>query len=166
MRGSRRTATPVRLTLNTVLGGDIDGAWWPRTGALAAELPELIDGLHASLGEIVDINLNWSATRGAPVLETHSSAAVRSMRWNDSPQRIMVVVGKAACARLLVIPHLTAPALARMVLRYAATMAILSDEHDCPEYAAAGRVVQAARAQSAASVGRGVATPAAEAAGN
>lgn len=162
MRGPRRTASPVRLTLNPVLGGDIDGAWWPRSGALAAELPELIDALHAQLGEIVDINLNWSATKGAPILETHSSAALRSMRWNDSRQRIMVVVGKTACARLLVIPHMTAPALGRMVLRYAATMAILSDEHDSAEYAAAGRVVQAARAQSAASVGRALATPAAK----
>ncbi|MGY4712855.1 DUF5994 family protein [Mycolicibacterium sp. CBM1] len=160
MRSARRTASPVRLTLNSMLGGDIDGAWWPHTGSLAAELPELIDSLHAQLGEIVDINLNWSPTMGAPILQTHSSAAVRDLRWNDSRQRIMVVVGKVACARLLVIPHLTSPALARMVLRCAAAMAVPADERDKPEFTAAERVMRAAEAQSASSAARALATPA------
>lgn len=149
LRGPRRTASPVRLTLNRTLGADIDGAWWPHTGAMARELPELIESLHSQLGEIVDININWSSTAGAPLMITQSSAALLKMRWNDSRQRIMVVVGRLGCARLLVIPHMTTPQLAMMVLRRAADMSIPIAEQDSPEYQAADRVVRAAQSQSA-----------------
>ncbi|MCX2933527.1 DUF5994 family protein [Mycobacterium sp. CVI_P3] len=162
MRGPRRTASPVRLTLNSLLGGDIDGAWWPRTGSLASELPDLIDALHVSLGEVVDININWSATAAAPILDAHFANAMRSMRWNDSRQRIMVVVGREACARLLVIPHTTTQALGWMVMRHAATMQVVDEDRDVPEYAVADQVVRAAREQSAASA-RTLDAPAAEA---
>jgi hypothetical protein len=154
LRGPRRTASPVRLTLKSPLGGDIDGAWWPHTGSIASELPELIDVLHSPLGEVVDININWSATSGAPLMITRSSAALMKMRWNDSRQRIMVVVGRLACARLLVIPHMTTPQLGMMVLRRAADMSIPSAEQDSPEYQAADRLVLAAAAQSAADASR------------
>ena len=162
LRGARRRASPVRLSLSTVLGGDIDGAWWPRTGSLASELPDLIDILHAPLGEIIDIDINWSATAAAPILDAHFSNAMRAMRWNDSRQRIMVVVGRNACARLLVIPHTTTQALGRMVMRRAATMPLVGDDQDVPEYAVADQVVRAARAQSASSVGRAMDCPAAD----
>ena len=145
MRGPRRTASPVRLTLNTPLGGDIDGAWWPHTSSIASELPELIDILHTPLGEVVDININWSATSGAPLMITQSSAALMKMRWNDSRQRIMVVVGRLASARLLVIPNMTTPQLGMMVMRRAAGMSIPSTEQDSLEYQAADRLVRPLR---------------------
>ncbi|MCV7177442.1 hypothetical protein H7H98_17075 [Mycolicibacterium sphagni] len=154
MRGSRRRASPVRLTLNAILGGDIDGAWWPRTGSLASELPDLIDVLHVPLGEILDIDINWSATAAAPMLDNHFATAMRAMRWNDSRQRIMVVVGRTGCARILVVPHTTTQALGWMVMRQAAAMPVMSDDHDAPEYAVADRVLQAARVQSASSAAR------------
>ncbi len=154
MRGPRRTASPVRLTLNSPLGGDIDGAWWPHTSSIASELPELIDVLHTPLGEVVDININWSATSGAPLMITQSSAALMKMRWNDSRQRIMVVVGRLASARLLVIPNMTTPQLGMMVMRRAAGMSIPGTEQDSLEYQAADRLVRAAAAQSAADSAR------------
>ncbi len=160
MRGPRRRASPVRLSLNDILGGDIDGAWWPRTGSLASELPDLIDVLHTPLGEIVDIDINWSATAAAPILDAHFATAMRAMRWNDSRQRIMVIVGKNGCARLLVIPHTTTQALGRMVMRRAATMPLVGDDHDVPEYAVADQVIRAARAQSASAAARTVDKPA------
>ena len=58
---------PVRLTLCPVRWApDIDGAWWPHTGSVARELPELIESLHPALGEVVDININWSAVPRRP----------------------------------------------------------------------------------------------------
>ena len=65
LTGTRRLARPVRLALAPQLGSDIDGAWWPHTGVVARELPELIEVLHKPLGEIVDICINWSAGQGA-----------------------------------------------------------------------------------------------------
>jgi|EndMetStandDraft_8_1072994.scaffolds.fasta_scaffold09543_4 hypothetical protein len=152
LRGARRRANPVRLSLNASLGGEIDGAWWPRSPSLASELPDLVEVLHTPLGEIIDIDLNWSATAGMPILDSHFSTAMRAMRWNDERQRIMIVVGRSGCARLLVIPHTTTQALGRMVMRRAATMPLVGDDHDVPEYAVADRVVRAARAQSASSM--------------
>ena len=150
LRGTRRTASPVRLTLNSKLGGDIDGAWWPRSGAMASELPDLIEALHPSLGEVVDIKINWSTTAGTPIMHTHSQSVLARMRWNDSRQRIMVVVGRNGCARLLIVPNMTTASLGLMVLRRAAEMEIPTAEHDSPEYLAADRLVRAAKEQSAA----------------
>ncbi|WP_396932316.1 DUF5994 family protein [Mycolicibacterium sp.] len=162
--GPRRTASPIRLSLNPVLGGDIDGAWWPHTGSLATELPDLIDALHPPLGEILDINLNWSATAATPILDSHYSGAMRNMRWNDVRQRIMVVVGRDDCARLMVIPHTTTHTLGRMVLRQAAAMPDYADDRNGAAYAVASLVVRAARTQSAASDTRTLASPVAKAA--
>lgn len=153
-------ASPVRLSLNPLLGGDIDGAWWPRTSSLASELPDLIDVLHAPLGEIVDINVNWSATAAVPILDAHVTSAMRAMRWNDVRQRIMVVVGRTASARLMVIPHTTTQTLGRMVLRQAATMPDFDDDHDAPAYMVATGVVRAARTQSATSAAGVLTAPA------
>ncbi|HRD10643.1 MAG TPA: DUF5994 family protein [Mycobacterium sp.] len=150
LRGGRRTASPVRLTLAGALGSDIDGAWWPHTGSVARELPELIGSLHAALGEVVDININWSSTAGAPVLNTMSTGAMTKMGWSDRRQRLMVVVGKTACARLIVIPHTTSATLARMVLRRAASMPIPLAEQETSEFQTADRVVRSAEVESAA----------------
>jgi hypothetical protein len=85
---------------------------------------------------------------------------MRAMRWNDVRQRIMVVAGRTACARLMVIPHTTTQTLGRMVLRQAAAMPDI-DDHDAPAYTVAWAVVRAARAQSAEAV-RMLGTPAAD----
>jgi len=150
LRGGRRTASPVRLTLCPALGSDIDGAWWPHTGSVARELPELIESLHPVLGEVVDININWSATAGAPILNTMSTGHMAKMGWSDRRQRLMVVVGKTACARLLVIPNTTGAALARMVLRRACGMPIPVAEQETSEFQTADRVVRSAEAESSA----------------
>lgn len=122
MSGSRRLASPVRVTLNPCLGGEIDGAWWPHSFALARELPELIEALHPVLGEILDIKINWSSSSGTPVLKTLSSGAASMHGWNDRQHRLMLVTGRTGCARLLVVPSSTSVALGRIVMRQAAAM--------------------------------------------
>jgi hypothetical protein len=56
---NRRLASPVRLTLASRLGNEIDGAWWPRTELISQELPELVSDLDVRLGQVIDINVNW-----------------------------------------------------------------------------------------------------------
>jgi hypothetical protein len=60
----------VRIALATPLGSDIDGAWWPHTGSVAAEPPGLIEALHKPLGKIFDMSVNWSVTEGPPDLNS------------------------------------------------------------------------------------------------
>lgn len=149
LTGARRLARPVRLALAHRLGGDIDGAWWPHTGLVARELPELIEVLHRPLGEIVDICINWSATEAAIDLSSVASGA----RWQQSEKRrrhrLMAVVGRKGCAKLLVVPHLTSRELGAMVMRRAAEIAIAPSEHNTVEYETAEIVVRAAREESA-----------------
>lgn len=148
LTGARRCASPVRIALATLLGGDIDGAWWPHTGSVAAELPGLIDALHKPLGEIIDISVNWSATEGPPDLNS-MRYAMSMPGWHGGRQRLMVVGGRRACAKLLVVPHMTTPALGLMVLRRAAAMPIPDGQQNTQVFLTADSVVRAAQVESA-----------------
>jgi len=93
--GARRCARPVRITLARVLGGDIDGAWWPHSASVAGEPPEPIGALHRPLGEIVDVEINWSPTDAVPDLDSMGlRCPVRSVRCRlgrgQHPDRIAV----------------------------------------------------------------------------
>ncbi|AKK26141.1 hypothetical protein AB431_04905 [Mycobacterium sp. EPa45] len=149
MSGTRRLASPVRVTLNPFLGGDIDGAWWPHSFALARELPELIGALHPALGEIVDININWSSASGTPVLKKLTSGSVSMHGWNDRQHRLMIVSGRIGCARLMVVPSSTSAGLARLVMRRAASMP-LGEEHDSSLCDTANAVVRTAKLECSA----------------
>jgi len=149
MTGTRRLARPVRLVLARQLGADIDGAWWPYTASVADELPQLIGALHTSLGEIIDICINWTATQGPRELyETVSGS--RTMR-NGHPgrQRLMVVEGRRGCANLLVVPHMTSQALGTMVMRCAAARYFSGTERDSDLFEIADCVMRAAQVESA-----------------
>ena len=145
LTGTRRLARPVRLALAPQLGSDIDGAWWPHTGVVARELPELIEVLHKPLGEIVDICINWSASEAAVDLSSMVSVA----RWQRRRSfRLMMVAGHQVSAKLLVVPHETPQALGIMVMRCAAARHHAASQRDTELYETAESVVRAARAES------------------
>lgn len=150
MTGARRSARPVRLTLAPKLGADIDGAWWPYSASVANELPQLIEALHAPLGEIVDMCVNWSVTE-AP-LELYEIAAIaRTVRVGKRRrQRLMVVTGKLGCANILVVPHMTSQALGAMVMRCAGARPVTGLDRDSQLFEIADCVMQAAQTESAA----------------
>ena len=162
MRGSRRSARPVRIALATLLGGDIDGAWWPYTASVAGELPELIEALHRPLGEIIDIGINWSVSEGVPDLNSMSYGAKSMPGWRDGRQRIMVVAGRRSRAKLLIVPHMTMSALGWMVLRRAAAMPIPGAEQHSQAFQTADFVVRAAQIESASWATRTLTAQAAE----
>jgi hypothetical protein len=137
--GERRLASPTRLTLASHLGNAIDGAWWPRTGRMAQELPELVSVLGARLGGVVDIKVNWSSLERQPDLN--------SLGWGGKHQHVMTISGNDARANLLVVPHLTSAALAVMVLRRAADLAIDPAHYDTQAFRTAESIVRAARSE-------------------
>ncbi|BBX18726.1 hypothetical protein CRI77_24210 [Mycolicibacterium duvalii] len=147
---SRRASKPVRATLARELGGSIDGAWWPHSALIAAELPDLIGALHRTLGEIVDIRINWSATEGQTDLETIVTGA-RLMRSNDLSRRprLMVVKGAGGCAKLLVVPSMTSQALGSIVMRVAAGLPTWNADSDSKLIDTAECVLRLAEAESA-----------------
>jgi hypothetical protein len=137
----QRTASPVRLTLASHLGHDIDGAWWPHTAKVARELPELVGVLHKPLGQVIQIRVNWSSAESSPDLNWHG--------WEARHQRLMVITGRNARVNLLVVPHLTSLALAVMVMRQAAGLRIDPAHRETRAFHTAVCVVSAARAESA-----------------
>jgi uncharacterized protein DUF5994 len=138
--GARRLASPVRLTLASRLGNEIDGAWWPRTGVISRELPELVSVLDARLGPIIDINVNWSSLQRPPDLNWDG--------WRSIHQHVMTVGGRDARANLLIVPHRTGTALAVLVLRRAAGLPIYPAHRDSRAFQTADCIVRVARGES------------------
>jgi Family of unknown function (DUF5994) len=137
----QRPASPVRVTLAARLGHDIDGAWWPRSGRMARELPELVAVLCTCLGEIIDIKVNWSSLERPPDLN--------SFGWEGKRPHVMTISGRNACANLLIVPHVTSTALAVMVLRRAADLPIEPAHRDTQAFRTADCIVRAAQGASA-----------------
>jgi hypothetical protein len=137
----RRPVSPVRLTLASRLGHDIDGAWWPRTARMSQELPELIALLGTRLGEIIDVEVNWLSSQGPPRIDSYG--------WEAQHQHVMTINGRNGSATLLIVPHATSTALAVMVLRRAADLPIDSTHLDTHACRIADCVVRAARTQHA-----------------
>ncbi|MGV0792959.1 DUF5994 family protein [Mycolicibacterium sp. XJ1819] len=144
----RRWASSVRLTLTQLSGDSLDGGWWPHTASIARELPELIEALRDSLGEVVDIGVNWTAADGVPDLDSLTRRGVAAIPgWKDRNQRVMTVTGRDGRANLLVVPSKTTASLAVLVLRLAAALPIHTRHLDSATYRAAEDIVRAARTQ-------------------
>lgn len=139
--GVRRPANFVRFSVAHQLGGDIDGAWWPRADRIANELPGLVAALAPVIGSVVSISVNWPPLQRPPDFNWHG--------WEVKRQHVMTVDGGKARANLLIIPYATHSALAVMVLRRAADLAIDPADRDKPAFVTAGAILQAARLQCA-----------------
>ena len=146
----RRASKPIRVTLAKQLGSGIDGAWWPHSSAMAMELPDLVGALHRPLGEIDAIRVNWSESEGQLDLETMATGS-RLMLPGECHRRprLMVVVGRAASANLLVLPTMTSQALGAMVMRTAAGLPTSVGSGDGRLYETACVVMSLAKAESA-----------------
>lgn len=148
LTGTRRVARPVRVALAQRRGGDIDGAWWPHTASVAGELPQFIQLLHRSVGEVMDIGVNWSMFDAAIDLTTIASGSGLLRGAQHRRPRLMVVTGRDGCVKLLVVPHMTARTLASMVMRRAAAMPASEVEHQGQLLETADCVIRLARAES------------------
>ncbi|GAA3047018.1 hypothetical protein GCM10020229_67950 [Kitasatospora albolonga] len=112
-----------RLSLEPTLARDgvFDGAWWPRSGHLLDELPDLITALTRHLGRIVRVGLDTSAWDEAPRSLEVDGLAVRIGRYSGSTATISLTCGFQDHYLLLVVPPRTAPAAARAAMAGAAS---------------------------------------------
>jgi hypothetical protein len=143
--GGTRQARPIRLTVARELGGDIDGAWWPRADRITRELPGLVAVLTPRLGEITGINVNWSPLQRPPDLNWPG--------WEGKRQHVMTVSGTQARVNLLVISYATHSALAMMVMRCAANLPIEAADQNKPVCLTASSILRSARRQREAACG-------------
>ncbi|MEU2263664.1 DUF5994 family protein [Streptomyces sp. NPDC019645] len=129
---------PARLSLTpkTTLAGRLDGAWWPRSRDLEAELPPLAAALDETWGRITRVTVNpdrW------PVIARKVSVAghVVHVGWftEQHPDKLILLSYTTGRWDLLVIPPETEPGAAARLMAAAAVPgsvltagALLADE--------------------------------------
>ena len=115
--------TPPRLAL-TPAGpwSRLDGAWWPRSDDLSAELPSLIAELDRAWGRITRVSVHglaWSSLRHDLLVGPHSV----HVSWYDSTQAahaIRLFSYRIGSWELLVVPPATDPRHAALLMAAAA----------------------------------------------
>ncbi|GAA2739218.1 hypothetical protein GCM10010440_01190 [Kitasatospora cinereorecta] len=103
-----------RLALEPTMSreGVFDGAWWPRTTDLVAELPDLITALGAHLGRIVRVGLDTPAWDDVPRSVVVQGVMIRINWFGGSDATISITRGFQDHFLLLVVPPGTLPTTA------------------------------------------------------
>ncbi|WP_046777764.1 DUF5994 family protein [Streptomyces yangpuensis] len=109
------------LTPKTTLAGRLDGAWWPRSRDLAAELPALADALEGRWGRITRVLVNpghWPVVPHKVAVTGH----VLHVGWftEQDPDKVILLSYTTGRCDLLVIPPETEPASAARLMTAAA----------------------------------------------
>jgi hypothetical protein len=143
----RRFGPPIRLSLAEGSNNPIDGAWWPHSVAIAAELPQLVGALDSALGVIADIAINWDRSDRGPDLDA-LGYRIQIPGHTVVRHRLMTVTGSRRRVILLVVPCRTTRTLAMMVLRKAAAMTVPCSEATSAIDETAGLIVRGAQHQA------------------
>ncbi|MDO0926656.1 DUF5994 family protein [Streptomyces sp. TG1A-8] len=96
----------LRLAPRSTLPRRIDGAWWPRTHDLLAELPHLLAGLPRAWGQVVSVTVDGAAWTGTPGRMLVCNEVVRLVRSGAAhpPDTIVLMVPGQGRWDLLVVP--------------------------------------------------------------
>jgi len=97
--------------------GLVDGAWWPRSRDLSAELPALLAVLAIRLGPIQRVSYNLASWDGAPRRLDIGGRQVRLGGFQvQHPKTVDVIGSNASRLILLVLPPGTEPVAAHRIL--------------------------------------------------
>lgn len=106
----------LRLTTTHERAGILDGAWWPRSRSLTAELPGLISALTERLGPITRIGLDSAAWDEMPTRMTIDERVVHIDVFSVGDDTALVTRGDQDYFSLLVVPPDTPPEAARAAM--------------------------------------------------
>ncbi|KOX37850.1 MULTISPECIES: DUF5994 family protein [unclassified Streptomyces] len=110
---------PARLTLTpgTTPIGLLDGAWWPRSRDLAAELPSLVGALESRFGRITRVTVNPTRWPVVPhkVPATGHTVHVGWFTEQDPDKMILLSYAVGRCDLLVVPPGTEPDAAARLM---------------------------------------------------
>ncbi|CAM5645665.1 hypothetical protein SAVIM338S_06386 [Streptomyces avidinii] len=114
---------PARLVLTpkTALAGQLDGAWWPRSRDLEAELPALVAALVQPWGRITRVTVNpvrWPVVPPKVPVTGHTL----HVGWftEQDPDKLILLSYTVGRWDLLVVPPQTSPAAAARLMAAAA----------------------------------------------
>ncbi|MFB8245766.1 DUF5994 family protein [Streptomyces sp. NPDC055952] len=115
-RSVRPGSALVRLETTHDRHGTLDGAWWPRSRDVAAELPGLLAALTEHLGPVTRVGLDSAAWEGLP---TRMSVGDRVVHIDSSPigdDTVLITRGGQDLFSLLVVPPHATPEAARAAM--------------------------------------------------
>ncbi|MGW1074997.1 DUF5994 family protein [Streptomyces sp. NPDC002537] len=106
----------LRLETTQERGGILDGAWWPRSRDIGAELPGLISALTEHLGPVTRVGLDQSAWGELPVRLTIGGRVVHIDSFPVGDDTVLITRGDNDHFALLVVPPDAAPDAARTAM--------------------------------------------------
>lgn len=120
-RPSPQQTPRLRLKPNASSSGFVDGAWWPHTSNLSAELPDLLAALSGRLGQIDRVLYNVDEWSQAPSKLATGGRRVHLDGYRRQPVNTVEVIGfDRDRIVLLAVPANTYPAEARCAIMNAA----------------------------------------------
>ncbi|WP_461080464.1 DUF5994 family protein [Streptomyces deserti] len=112
----RRGTALLRLSTTHDRRGILDGAWWPRSRDLAAELPGLIRALTEHIGSVIRIGLDRAAWDELPTRMTVDDRVVHIDAFSVGDGTALVTRGEQDLFSLLVVPPDASPEAARAAM--------------------------------------------------
>lgn len=108
----------VRLQTTGSREGILDGAWWPRSRDIGAELPNLVGVLTQHLGPVTRVGLDADAWEGLPVRLVIDDRVVHIDSFPVGDDTVLITRGDRDYFTLLVVPpHATADAAREAMAR-------------------------------------------------
>lgn len=112
----------LRLKPKAPLSGRVDGAWWPHSDTLEAEVPDLLAVLSVRLGPITYVLYKMTEWVKAPAKMLVGDRTVRLAGYQRQPDHTVEVQGiNGGKVVLLVVPAATEPERAHDIMMAAAT---------------------------------------------
>jgi hypothetical protein len=96
--------------------GFVDGAWWPRSRDLPAELPALLAVLAVRLGPVESVSYNLDAWGSTPRRITLDGRLVRLAGYRSRHPATIDVISGHHRVTLLVVPPAATPQAAQIML--------------------------------------------------
>ncbi|MDT9697497.1 DUF5994 family protein [Streptomyces sp. P17] len=100
----------LRLAPHGGMPRPIDGAWWPRSYDLLAELPRLLAGLPRAWGHITSVTVNgatWSVVPGRMLVSNQVVRLHRTLAASAAPTIVLLSPGLGRWDLVVVAPDLT-----------------------------------------------------------
>ncbi|GAB2745600.1 DUF5994 family protein [Streptomyces bullii] len=110
-RAMRPGCALLRLETTESREGVLDGAWWPRSRDIGAELPALLSALTGYLGPVTRVGLDAAAWEGLPTRIVVDDRVVHIDSFLVGDGTVLITRGDQDMFSLLVIPpHATTEA--------------------------------------------------------
>jgi hypothetical protein len=111
-----RLHSRLRVKPKNSVAGFVDGGWWPRSSALAAEVADLASALVVRLGPVETVTYHLGDWEPAPRKIAIDGVLVRLAGYHTQRPHSVEIIGARQRLTLLVVPPESTPEAAHAVL--------------------------------------------------